>query len=160
MSDFNKAKLIIEKINNESSLKGIETIIDELSESINYFDNTKVSKEILDNQNYIDLCNYVQDAYLLLSIQGLNVQDFIDKLKQESKTDIYTYLDNYVYDDTDYETIEKYIMGDFKKLDKFTLYLLKNYIYNNLYNFLKNFNKDIVLLCHLTLKKILINKGI
>ena len=141
MSDFNKAKLIIEKINNESSLKGIETIIDELSESINYFDNTKVSKEILDNQNYIDLCNYVQDAYLLLSIQGLNVQDFIDKLKQESKTDIYTYLDNYVYDDTDYETIEKYIMGDFKKLDKFTLYLLKNYIYNNLYNFLKNFNK-------------------
>ena len=141
MSDFNKAKLIIEKINNESSLKVIETIIDELSESINYFDNTKVSKEILDNQNYIDLCNYVQDAYLLLSIQGLNVQDFIDKLKQESKTDIYTYLDNYVYDDTDYETIEKYIMGDFKKLDKFTLYLLKNYIYNNLYNFLKNFNK-------------------
>tara|TARA_B100000161_G_C33190161_1_gene255358 strand:+ start:96 stop:515 length:420 start_codon:yes stop_codon:yes gene_type:complete len=138
MSDFNKAKLIIEKINNESSLKGIETIIDELSESINYFDNTKVSKEILDNQNYIDLCNYVQDAYLLLSIQGLNVQDFIDKLKQESKTDIYTYLDNYVYDDTDYETIEKYIMGDFKKLDKFILYLLKNYIYNNLYNFLKN----------------------
>ena len=138
MSDFNKAKLIIEKINNESSLKEIETIIDELSESINYFDNTKVSKEILDNQNYIDLCNYVQDAYLLLSIQGLNVQDFIDKLKQESKTDIFTYLDNYVYDDTDYETIEKYIMGDFKKLDKFTLYLLKNYIYNNLYNFLKN----------------------
>ena len=138
MSDFNKAKLIIEKINNESSLKGIETIIDELSESINYFDNTKVSKEILENQNYIDLCNYVQDAYLLLSIQGLNVQDFIDKLKQESKTDIYTYLDNYVYDDTDYETIEKYIMGDFKKLDKFSLYLLKNYIYNNLYNFLKN----------------------
>ena len=138
MSDFNKAKLIIEKINNESSLKGIETIIDELSESINYFDNTKVSKEILDNQNYIDLCNYVQDAYLFLSLQGLNVQDFIDKLKQESKTDIYTYLDNYVYDDTDYETIEKYIMGDFKKLDKFTLYLLKNYIYNNLYNFLKN----------------------
>jgi len=138
MSDFNKAKLIIEKINNESSLKGIETIIDELSESINYFDNTKVSKEILENQNYIDLCNYVQDAYLLLSIQGLNVQDFIDKLKQESKTDIYTYLDNYVYDDTDYETIEKYIMGDFKKLDKFTLYLLKNYLYNNLYNFLKN----------------------
>ena len=138
MSDFNKAKLIIEKINNESSLKGIETIIDELSESINYFDNTKVSKEILDNQNYIDLCNYVQDAYLLLSIQGLNVQDFIDKLKQESKTDIYTYLDNYVYDDTDYETIEKYIIGDFKKLDKFILYLLKNYVYNNLYNFLKN----------------------
>ena len=138
MSDFNKAKLIIEKINNESSLKGIETVIDELSESINYFDNTKVSKEILENQNYIDLCNYVQDAYLLLSLQGLNVQDFIDKLKQESKTDIYTYLDNYVYDDTDYETIEKYIMGDFKKLDKFTLYLLKNYIYNNLYNFLKN----------------------
>ena len=138
MSDFNKAKLIIEKINNESSLKGIETIIDELSESINYFDNTKVSKEILDNQNYIDLCNYVQDAYLLLSLQGLNVQDFIDKLKQESKTDIYTYLDNYVYDDTDYKTIEKYIMGDFKKLDEFTLYLLKNYIYNNLYNFLKN----------------------
>ena len=138
MSDFNKAKLIIEKINNESSLKGIETIIDELSESINYFDNTKVSKEILDNQNYIDLCNYVQDAYLFLSLQGLNVQDFIDKLKQESKTDIYTYLDNYVYDDTDYETIEKYIMGDFKKLDEFTLYLLKNYIYNNLYNFLKN----------------------
>ena len=138
MSDFNKAKLIIEKINNESSLKGIETIIDELSESINYFDNTKVSKEILDNQNYIDLCNYVQDAYLFLSLQGLNVQDFIDKLKQESKTDIYTYLDNYVYDDTDYKTIEKYIMGDFKKLDEFTLYLLKNYIYNNLYNFLKN----------------------
>ena len=138
MSDFNKAKLIIEKINNESSLKGIEIIIDELSESINYFDNTKVSKEILDNQNYIDLCNYVQDAYLLLSIQGLNVQDFIDKLKQESKTDIYTYLDNYVYDDTDYETIEKYIIGDFKKLDKFILYLLKNYVYNNLYNFLKN----------------------
>ena len=138
MSDFNKAKLIIEKINNESSLKGIETIIDELSESINYFDNTKVSKEILDNQDYIDLCNYVQDAYLLLSIQGLNVQDFIDKLKQESKTDIYTYIDNYVYDDTDYETIEKYIIGDFKKLDKFILYLLKNYVYNNLYNFLKN----------------------
>ena len=138
MSDFNKAKLIIEKINNESSLKGIETIIDELSESINYFDNTKVSKEILDNQNYIDLCNYVQDAYLLLSIQGLNIQDFIDKLKQESKTDIYTYLDNYAYDDTDYETIEKYIIGDFKKLDKFILYLLKNYVYNNLYNFLKN----------------------
>ena len=138
MSDFNKAKLIIEKTNNESSLKGIEIIIDELSESINYFDNTKVSKEILDNQDYIDLCNYVQDAYLLLSIQGLNVQDFIDKLKQESKTDIYSYLDNYVYDDTDYETIEKYIIGDFKKLDKFILYLLKNYIYNNLYNFLKN----------------------
>ena len=138
MSDFNKAKLIIEKTNNESSLKGIEIIIDELSESINYFDNTKVSKEILDNQDYIDLCNYVQDAYLLLSIQGLNVQDFIDKLKQESKTDIYTYLDNYVYDDTDYETIEKYIIGDFKKLDKFILYLLKNYVYNNLYNFLKN----------------------
>tara|TARA_Y100000816_G_scaffold202808_1_gene149270 strand:- start:1049 stop:1468 length:420 start_codon:yes stop_codon:yes gene_type:complete len=138
VSDFNKAKLIIEKTNNESSLKGIEIIIDELSESINYFDNTKVSKEILDNQDYIDLCNYVQDAYLLLSIQGLNVQDFIDKLKKESKTDIYTYLDNYVYDDTDYETIEKYIIGDFKKLDKFILYLLKNYIYNNLYNFLKN----------------------
>jgi len=54
MSDFNKAKLIIEKINNESSLKGIETIIDELSKilpviGIAYKDKYLDTKKFLDN---------------------------------------------------------------------------------------------------------------
>jgi hypothetical protein len=64
------------------------------------------------------------------------VDEFIDSIK-DTETDLYTYLDNFVYDDTDYDNVNDYIVKDFKKVEKFSLYLLKNYFYNNFYEYIK-----------------------
>ena len=64
------------------------------------------------------------------------MDEFIDSIK-DTETDLYTYLDNFVYDDTDYDNVNDYIVKDFKKVEKFSLYLLKNYFYNNFYEYIK-----------------------
>ena len=50
---------------------------------------------------------------------------------KNTTTDVYTYLDNFVYDDTNYESVEQYISSDFKNTEDFRLHLIKNYFLNN-----------------------------
>ena len=57
---------------------------------------------------------------------------------KNTTTDVYTYLDNFVYDDTNYESVEQYISSDFKNTEDFRLHLIKNYFLNNLKHYLNN----------------------
>tara|TARA_B100001093_G_scaffold438839_1_gene438447 strand:- start:1246 stop:1503 length:258 start_codon:yes stop_codon:yes gene_type:complete len=81
--------------------------------------------------------NYVNDLMKIV-ISGTSTET-IDELKsllQDTQTDIFTYYDNLVYDDTDYETLEEYITSDFKDLNEFFLDLIKGYLYNNIEEYL------------------------
>ena len=59
------------------------------------------------------------------------------ELLSDTETDLSTFLENYVYDDTDYENITDYISGDFDNLEKFYMNLFKGYFHTNFEYYLK-----------------------
>jgi len=73
---------------------------------------------------------------IVISGTSTETIDELKSLLQDTQTDIFTYYDNLVYDDTDYETLEEYITSDFKDLNEFFLDLIKGYLYNNIEEYL------------------------
>ena len=134
MSDLDKAKVSVKKILDCNTLIECQSVTKQILTEIGFHDQPK---DLVDNDDYIQLINYIDDL-MKISISGPSTDtiDELTNLLQDTKTDIYTYLDNFVYDDTSHETIEDYIAADFKDFQDFYLDLVKGYLYNNIEEYL------------------------
>lgn len=141
--DLQKIHKIINDLSKSSTLGDYKNLFNKFCSEIKYYDDpkNKPSKDLAKNENYINLKKYVQDATFVIAFASYEVDEFIDSIK-DTETDLYTYLDNFVYDDTDHENIKHYIIKDFKNVEKFSLHLLKNYFYNNFYEFIKKIGNN------------------
>ena len=134
--DLQKTLKIINDLSQSSTLSDYKKLFNKFCSEIKYYDDpkNKPSDDLNENENYINLKKYVQDATLVIACANYEVDEFINSIT-DTETDLYTYLDNFVYDDTDHENIKDYIIKDYKTVEKFSLYLLKNYLYNNFYEY-------------------------
>mgnify|MGYP005993741075 FL=1 len=141
--DLQKIHKIINELGKAKTLNDLNKNFKNFCTEIKYYDDTKnkPSKDLAKNENYINLKKYVQDATFVIAFASYEVDEFIDSIK-DTETDLYTYLDNFVYDDTNHENIKEYIIKDFKNVEKFSLHLLKNYFYNNFYEFIKKIGNN------------------
>ena len=136
MSDLVKAKETIKNISTCTSLDECQQVIQEICNETGYFDRPK---ELENNDDYNQLINYLTDAQsILITPPSITADDLIEYCLKNTSTDVYTYLDNFVYDDTSYESLEQYISTDFKNTIEFRLHIIKNYFLNNFENYLNN----------------------
>tara|TARA_B100001175_G_C19354056_1_gene563803 strand:- start:69 stop:482 length:414 start_codon:yes stop_codon:yes gene_type:complete len=136
MSDLDKAKVSVKKILDCNTLIECQSVTQEILTEIGFHDQPK---DLVDNDDYIQLINYVDDLMkIVTSGPSTETINELKTLLQDTQTDILTYYDNLVYDDTDYETIEEYIDADFKDFHDFFLDLVKGYLYDNIEEYLNN----------------------
>ena len=131
MSNLDKAKISIEKISNCNSLIDCQNILQEILNDVGFYEHPK---DLIENENYKQLINYIDDLIKIV-ISGPSTKNIneLTTLLQNTQTDIYIYIDNFVQDDTGYETIEEYITADFKDYQDFFLNrLIKSYLFYNL----------------------------
>ena len=130
--DLEKSKKIIKEIKNCNDLSSFENILDDFCYAIKYYDDDKnqPSDELKNNEDYIVLKKYVLDAHLVGTTKKVDISDLIERIG-DTETDLLTYLENYVYDDTKYENITDYISGDFDNSEKFRMELFKGYFHTN-----------------------------
>tara|TARA_X000000368_G_scaffold386674_1_gene346797 strand:- start:293 stop:706 length:414 start_codon:yes stop_codon:yes gene_type:complete len=134
MSNLENAKLSVKKILDCNTLIDCQNNLQDILNDVGFHDQPS---DLVDNDDYIQLINYIDDL-MKISTSGPSTDtiDELTNLLQDTKTDIYTYLDNFVYDDTSHETIEDYIAADFKDFQDFFLDLVKGYLYNNIEEYL------------------------
>ena len=143
--DISKSKQIAEKILKIKKSKELQEVLDNFCKEIKYYDDkkNKPSNDLIDNVNYLKLKDYVADLTKVIMISNeitMEIEE-IDNFENritETKTDLLTYLENYVNDDTSHENIRDYIEKDFDDIKEFLLSLAKGYFYNNFLEYLKN----------------------
>lgn len=143
--DISKSNQIAEKILKIKKSKELQEVLDNFCKEIKYYDDkkNKPSNDLIDNVNYLKLKDYVADLTKVIMISNeitMEIEE-IDNFENritETKTDLLTYLENYVNDDTSHENIRDYIEKDFDNIKEFLLSLAKGYFYNNFLEYLKN----------------------
>ena len=134
MSDLDKAKVSVKKILDCNSLIECQEIIQEILNDVGFHDQPK---DLVDNDDYIQLINYVDDLMkIVISGPSTETINELKTLLQDTQTDILTYYENLVTEDTEYETIEEYIDADFKDFHDFFLDLVQGYLYDNIEEYL------------------------
>ena len=140
-----KSKQIAEKILKIKKSKELQEVLDNFCKEIKYYDDkkNKPSNDLIDNVNYLKLKDYVADLTKVIMISNEIIMEIeeIDNFENritETKTDLLTYLENYVNDDTSHKNIRDYIEKDFDDIKEFLLSLAKGYFYNNFLEYLKN----------------------
>ena len=143
--DISKSNQIAEKILKIKKSKELQEVLDNFCKEIKYYDDkkNKPSNDLIDNVNYLKLKDYVADLTKVIMISNEIIMEIeeIDNFENritETKTDLLTYLENYVNDDTSHENIRDYIEKDFDNIKEFLLSLAKGYFYNNFLEYLKN----------------------
>ena len=122
--DKNKAFKTLDKLYKTTSLKDAQSIVRALCDNLNYYGS---QKKLESDNNYLQLCDYLQDLTTVASV-GNNCEtaaEFIENI-EDSETDLLIYLDNFVSDDTKYDSVEEFIESDFKDIKEFIFYLIKN----------------------------------
>ena len=143
--DISKSNQIAEKILKIKKSKELQEVLDNFCKEIKYYDDkkNKPSNDLIDNVNYLKLKDYVADLTKVIMISNeitMEIEE-IDNFENritETKTDLLTYLENYVNDDTSHKNIRDYIEKDFDNIKEFLLSLAKGYFYNNFLEYLKN----------------------
>ena len=134
MSDLDKAKASVKKILDCSTLIECQDILTEILNDVGFHDQPK---DLVDNDDYIQLINYVDDLIkIVTSGPSTETINELKTLLQDTQTDILTYYENLVTEDTEYETIEEYIDADFKDFHDFFLDLVQGYLYDNIEEYL------------------------
>src|SRR6056300_940452 len=107
--DLQKTQKIINQLGKVKTLNDYQKNFRNFCSEIKYYDDpkNKPSKDLAKNENYINLKKYVQDATFVIAFASYEVDEFIDSIK-DTETDLYTYLDNFLYDDTNHENIKEY----------------------------------------------------
>tara|TARA_B100000768_G_scaffold165896_1_gene168829 strand:+ start:276 stop:731 length:456 start_codon:yes stop_codon:yes gene_type:complete len=143
--DISKSNQIAEKILKIKKSKELQEVLDNFCKEIKYYDDkkNKPSNDLIDNVNYLKLKDYVADLTKVIMISNEIIMEIeeIDNFENritETKTDLLTYLENYVNDDTSHKNIRDYIEKDFDDIKEFLLSLAKGYFYNNFLEYLKN----------------------
>ena len=147
--DISKSNQIAEKILKIKKSKELQEVLDNFCKEIKYYDDkkNKPSNDLIDNVNYLKLKDYVADLTKVIMISNEIIMEIeeIDNFENritETKTDLLTYLENYVNDDTSHENIRDYIEKDFDDIKEFLLSLAKGYFYNNFLEYLKNIENE------------------
>ena len=147
--DISKSNQIAEKILKIKKSKELQEVLDNFCKEIKYYDDkkNKPSNDLIDNVNYLKLKDYVADLTKVIMISNEIIMEIeeIDNFENritETKTDLLTYLENYVNDDTSHENIRDYIEKDFDNIKEFLLSLAKGYFYNNFLEYLKNIENE------------------
>jgi len=136
MIDLDKAKENIKNITKCNSVIECRKVIKEINDNVGLYDSPK---ELKNNDDYILLKNYLSDSNSILAMDpAAPVESLINYCLPSTLTDVITYLENFVYDDTEYESVEQYISSDFKNPEDFRVHLIKNYFLNNFEYYLKN----------------------
>ena len=134
MSDLDKAKASVKKILDCSTLIECQDILTEILNDVGFHDQPS---DLVDNDDYIQLINYVDDLIkIVTSGPSTETINELKTLLQDTQTDILTYYENLVTEDTEYETIEEYIDADFKDFHDFFLDLVQGYLYDNIEEYL------------------------
>tara|TARA_B100000780_G_C20771422_1_gene306308 strand:+ start:87 stop:542 length:456 start_codon:yes stop_codon:yes gene_type:complete len=143
--DISKSNQIAEKILKIKKSKELQEVLDNFCKEIKYYDDkkNKPSNDLIDNVNYLKLKDYVADLTKVIMISNEIIMEIeeIDNFENritDTKTDLLTYLENYVNDDTSHKNIRDYIEKDFDDIKEFLLSLAKGYFYNNFLEYLKN----------------------
>jgi hypothetical protein len=140
-------------INQANSLKEISdyekanSIIKDFSETTYYFDDkdAKPSADLLDNEDYKQLMAYLEDAHnIVMAVMIANmsdskeekVDDFLENIN-DTETDLLTYLDNFVNDDTSHPDVKTYMLEDFADPSTFAIHFFKGYFHNNFLQYLE-----------------------
>ena len=147
--DISKSNQIAEKILKIKKSKELQEVLDNFCKEIKYYDDkkNKPSNDLIDNVNYLKLKDYVADLTKVIMISNEIIMEIeeIDNFENritETKTDLLTYLENYVNDDTSHKNIRDYIEKDFDDIKEFLLSLAKGYFYNNFLEYLKNIENE------------------
>ena len=134
MSDLDKAKASVKKILDCSTLIECQDILTEILNDVGFHDQPS---DLVDNDDYIQLINYVDDLIkIVTSGPSTETINELKTLLQDTQTDILTYYENLVTEDTEYETIEEYIDADFKDFHDFFLDQVHGYLYDNIEEYL------------------------
>jgi hypothetical protein len=134
MSDLDKAKVSVKKILDCNTLIECQSVTKQILTEIGFHDQPK---DLVDNDDYIQLINYVDDLMkIVTSGPSTETINELKTLLQDTQTDILTYYENLVTEDTEYETIEEYIDADFKDFHDFFLDLVQGYLYDNIEEYL------------------------
>ena len=104
---------------------------------MDYIDYYDPPKKLIKNSDFVELQKYIIDLRLIAgqSLSAKSVEGFIEGI-EDTNTDVLIYLDNFVYDDTEYNTVSEYISSDFGSLEEFVLDFAKTYFVNNFREFL------------------------
>jgi hypothetical protein len=132
--DKNKTFKTLDKLYKTTSLKDAQSIVRTLCDNLNYYGS---QKKLESDNNYLQLCDYLQDLTTVSSVGNKceTAAEFIENI-EDSETDLLIYLDNFVSDDTKYDSVEEFIESDFKDIKEFIFYLINNYFQNNLKYFM------------------------
>lgn len=135
--NIEKSNDLVSSLSGSNDLKEFNKTFSEFCSEIKYYDDkdNMPSPDLLENENFNLLKNYAQDATFVIAFANYDVDEFIENIT-ETETDLLTYLENFVYDDTEHETVKDYIANEFETTDKFALHLLKNYFCHNFKEYL------------------------
>jgi hypothetical protein len=133
MVNLEACRSILDKFQQPSNFEVHKKILEEFLAEIHFED---PSDELIDNESFQKLSEYVEDSQELMSLVDEDI-DTIAKFLRDSSTDMFTFLDNFVYDDTERDTVEEYIEEDFNSTSDFLVHLLKGYFYTNFIYYLE-----------------------
>ena len=130
-----------------SDYEKAKSIIKDFSETTFYYDeeDAKPSADLVENEDYKQLMAYLMDAHNVISAvmianfseeKGEKVDDFMENI-DESETDLTTYLDNFVNDDTSHPDVKTYLLEEFADLETFAIHFFKGYFHNNFIQYLE-----------------------
>jgi len=147
-----EAMKTVEEIQNLEEFSGLKELQEKFSQQIKYDDGEiQVSEAFKNNQDYLQLLSYFKDALLLSTVNedmDEEESDNSEKMADEERiylllegvshteTDVMGYLENFVYDDTEYSSMEEYAIHEFGSAKAFSLHLIKGYFQHNLWYYL------------------------
>ena len=145
--DLAKATAQANSLKEISDFEKANSIIKDFSETTFYYDeeDAKPSADLVDNEDYKQLMAYLMDAHNVMSAvtianfsdeKGEKVDDFLENI-DESETDLTTYLDDFVNDDTSHPDVKTYLLEDFADLEAFAIHFFKGYFHNNFLRYLE-----------------------
>ena len=145
--DLTKAINQVNSLKEISDYEKAKSIIKDFSETTYYFDDkdAKPSADLVDNEDYKQLMAYLEDAHNIVMAGMIanmsdskeeKVDDFMENI-DESETDLTTYLDNFVNDDTSHPDVKTYLLEDFADLEAFAIHFFKGYFHNNFLQYLE-----------------------
>jgi len=145
--DLAKATAQANSLQEISDYEKAKSIIQDFSETTYYYDekDAKPSADLVDNEDYKQLMDYILDSQFVQSAVGSanrsdskeeKVDVFLENI-DETETDLLTYLENFVNDDTSHPDVKTYLLEDFPDPEAFAIHLFKGYFQNNFLYYLE-----------------------
>ena len=117
--------------------KSFNTVVEVSDKLARYVDN-ELEIRCGEMDAFSVLTRYVNDLQLINSCieddEGADV--LLDEVLSSTETDVFTYLENFVSDDTDFDQVAEYVTLNFISLEDFGLWMAKGYFANTITEYL------------------------